>query len=202
MRVRVSSVGPAAGWLASSLSAVARVCMTDVVSYEYDKRDDSPARRADVPRARRTRRALPEPLRCHQGRHPQRVAATPGRQAGSRVRCRGRRQPALPLRVRRGSRRAARAPPRPARARHAHVTASPQRGQAYRCDLGYGLKPWLVVSNNARTRLLDDIIAIRLPTTARHLPTWVNPPPARPLPRYPNPHPIQHLTNTQPHDHY
>src|ERR1700730_11309475 len=52
-----------AGWLASSLNAAARACMTDVVSYEYDKRDDSPARRGDVPRARRTRRALPEPVR-------------------------------------------------------------------------------------------------------------------------------------------
>ena len=40
------------GWLASSLSAAARACMTDKVSYEYDKRDDSPARRGDVPRAR------------------------------------------------------------------------------------------------------------------------------------------------------
>jgi hypothetical protein len=46
-------------------------------------------------------------------------------------------------------------------------------GQVYRCDLGYGLRPWLVVSNNARNRLLDDIIAIRLTTTARDLPTWV-----------------------------
>ena len=53
------------------------------------------------------------------------------------------------------------------------MTASPQRGQVYRCDLGYGLKPWLVVSNNARNRLLDDIIAIRLTTAARDLPTWV-----------------------------
>ena len=58
------------------------------------------------------------------------------------------------------------------------MTASPQRGQVYRCDLGYGLKPWLVVSNNARNRLLDDIIAIRLTTTARDLPTWVKLSPA------------------------
>jgi mRNA-degrading endonuclease toxin of MazEF toxin-antitoxin module len=58
------------------------------------------------------------------------------------------------------------------------VTASPQRGQVYRCDLGYGPKPWLVVSNNARNRLLDDIIAIRLTTTARDLPTWVKLSPA------------------------
>jgi mRNA interferase MazF len=78
------------------------------------------------------------------------------------------------------------APPRPARARHARVTASPQRGQVYRCDLGYGLKPWLVVSNNARNRLLDDIIAIRLTATARDLPTWVKLSPADPLAGYAN----------------
>lgn len=50
---------------------------------------------------------------------------------------------------------------------------SPQRGQVYRCDLGYGLKPWLVVSNDLRNRLLSDVIAIRLTTTVRDLPTWV-----------------------------
>jgi hypothetical protein len=47
------------------------------------------------------------------------------------------------------------------------------QGQVYRCDLGYGLKPWLVVSNDSRNRLLDEVIAIRLTTTARDLPTWV-----------------------------
>jgi mRNA interferase MazF len=52
--------------------------------------------------------------------------------------------------------------------------------------LGYGLKPWLVVSNNARNRLLDDIIAIRLTTTARDLPTWVKLSPADPLTGYAN----------------
>ena len=61
------------------------------------------------------------------------------------------------------------------------MTASPQRGQVYRCDLGYGPTPWLVVSGNARNRLLDDIIAIRLTTTARDLPTWVTLSPADPL---------------------
>lgn len=66
------------------------------------------------------------------------------------------------------------------------MTASPQRGQVYRRDLGYGLKPWLVVSNNARNRLLDDIIAIRLTTTARDLPTWVKLSPADPLTGYAN----------------
>lgn len=73
------------------------------------------------------------------------------------------------------------------------MTASPQRGQVYRCDLGYGLKPWLVVSNNARNRLLDDIIAIRLTTTARDLPTWVKFSPADPLTGYANADCIEQL---------
>lgn len=49
----------------------------------------------------------------------------------------------------------------------------PLRGQVFRCDLGYGAKPWLVVSNNVRNRLLSEVVAIRLTTTARDLPTWV-----------------------------
>jgi mRNA interferase MazF len=73
------------------------------------------------------------------------------------------------------------------------VTASPQRGQVYRCDLGHGLTPWLVVSNNARNRLLDDIIAIRLTTTARDLPTWVKLSPADPLAGYANADCIEQL---------
>ncbi len=48
------------------------------------------------------------------------------------------------------------------------------------------IPPWLVVSNNARNRLLDDIIAIRLTTTARDLPTWVKLSPADPLTGYAN----------------
>jgi mRNA interferase MazF len=66
------------------------------------------------------------------------------------------------------------------------VSVTPQRGQVYRCDLGYGLKPWLVVSNNSRNRLLDDVVAIRLTTTARDLPTWVKLSPADPLVGYAN----------------
>lgn len=49
----------------------------------------------------------------------------------------------------------------------------PVRGQVYRCDLGYGPKPWLVVSNNPRNRHTADVLAIRLTTTVRRLPTWV-----------------------------
>jgi mRNA interferase MazF len=73
------------------------------------------------------------------------------------------------------------------------VSVTPQRGQVYRCDLGYGLKPWLVVSNNSRNRLLDDVIAIRLTTTARQLPTWVKLSPADPLAGYANADCIEQL---------
>jgi len=49
------------------------------------------------------------------------------------------------------------------------------RGQIYRVDLGYGPKPWVVVSNNIRNRNLDTIIAARITTTNKnaHLPTVV-----------------------------
>ena len=73
------------------------------------------------------------------------------------------------------------------------MTTSPQRGQVYRCDLGYGLKPWLVISNDARNRLLDDIVAIRLTTSARDLPTWVKLSPADPLTGYVNADCIEQL---------
>jgi len=73
------------------------------------------------------------------------------------------------------------------------VSVTPQRGQVYRCDLGYGLKPWLVVSNNSRNRLLSDVIAIRLTTTARELPTWVKLSPADRLTGYANADCIEQL---------
>ncbi len=66
------------------------------------------------------------------------------------------------------------------------MSVTPQRGQVYRCDLGYGLKPWLVISNNSRNRLLSDVVAVRLTTTARELPTWVKLSPADPLAGYAN----------------
>jgi mRNA interferase MazF len=50
-----------------------------------------------------------------------------------------------------------------------------------------------VVSNNARNRLLDDIIAIRLTTMARDLPTWVKLSPAGPLTGYANADCIEQL---------
>lgn len=51
----------------------------------------------------------------------------------------------------------------------------PLRGQVYRVDLGHGLKPWLIVSNNSRNRNLDTVIAARVTTTSRHarIPTVV-----------------------------
>jgi mRNA interferase MazF len=73
------------------------------------------------------------------------------------------------------------------------VSATPQRGQVYRCDLGYGPKPWVVVSNNSRNRLLDDVIAIRLSTTVRDLPTWVKLSPGDPLAGYANADCIEQL---------
>lgn len=73
------------------------------------------------------------------------------------------------------------------------MSVTPQRGQVYRCDLGYGLKPWLVVSNNSRNRLLSDVIAVRLTTTARDLPTWVKLSPADPLAGYANADCIEQL---------
>jgi mRNA interferase MazF len=56
----------------------------------------------------------------------------------------------------------------------------------YRCDLGYGAKPWLVVSNNARNRHTADVLAVRLTTTPRKLPTWVAMASSDPLAGYAN----------------
>jgi mRNA interferase MazF len=65
------------------------------------------------------------------------------------------------------------------------VTA-PLRGQVYRADIGYGPKPWLIVSNNPRNRATADVLAVRLTTTARELPTWVRLGPTDPLNGYVN----------------
>jgi mRNA interferase MazF len=50
-----------------------------------------------------------------------------------------------------------------------------------------------VVSNNARNRLLSDVIAIRLTTTVRQLPTWVKLSSADPLTGYANADCIEQL---------
>lgn len=49
------------------------------------------------------------------------------------------------------------------------------RGQTYRVDLGHGAKPWVVLSNNARNRNLDTVLAARITTTSKnaHIPTVV-----------------------------
>jgi mRNA interferase MazF len=60
------------------------------------------------------------------------------------------------------------------------VTA-PLRGQVYRADIGYGPKPWLIVSNNPRNRATADVLAVRLTTAVRELPTWVRLGPTDPL---------------------
>lgn len=41
-------------------------------------------------------------------------------------------------------------------------------------DLGYGAKPWLVVSNNQRNRALDTVLVARISTTLKPLPTRVD----------------------------
>lgn len=43
----------------------------------------------------------------------------------------------------------------------------PIRGVVYRADLGFGLKPWLVVSNNTRNQKLDSCLVARLTTTQK-----------------------------------
>lgn len=52
---------------------------------------------------------------------------------------------------------------------------TPVRGQVYRADVGHGAKPWLVVSNNLRNRVLPTVIAVRVTTSDNHpdLPTRV-----------------------------
>jgi len=51
---------------------------------------------------------------------------------------------------------------------------APARGQVYRADLGHGPKPWVVLSNNARNRQLDTVVAARITTSRKPaLPTIV-----------------------------
>ena len=45
---------------------------------------------------------------------------------------------------------------------------APLRGRVYLADIGYGAKPWLVVSNNQRNRRLGDVLAVRITTTSKH----------------------------------
>ncbi|GAB2915583.1 MULTISPECIES: type II toxin-antitoxin system PemK/MazF family toxin [unclassified Streptomyces] len=51
---------------------------------------------------------------------------------------------------------------------------TPIRGRVYMADIGNGRKPWLVVSNNARNRALQDCLAVRLTTSTKpELPTII-----------------------------
>ena len=74
---------------------------------------------------------------------------------------------------------------------------APLRGQVYRADIGYGSKPWLIVSNNPRNRATADVLAVRLMTTARELPTWVRLGPTDPLRGYVNADNIETLGKTE-----
>lgn len=75
------------------------------------------------------------------------------------------------------------------------MTAHPVRGQVYRADIGFGLKPWLVVSNNQRNRALSSVLAVRLTTTTKRidLPTWVPLSSADPLVGFVNVDDLQQL---------
>lgn len=56
------------------------------------------------------------------------------------------------------------------------------RGRIYRADIGYGLKPFLVVSNNRRNAQLQDVLAIRLTTSVKpEMPSIVVLDPADPM---------------------
>ncbi|MDQ3989481.1 MAG: type II toxin-antitoxin system PemK/MazF family toxin [Actinomycetota bacterium] len=75
----------------------------------------------------------------------------------------------------------------------------PLRGQVYRADIGFGAKPWLIVSNNHRNRALSDVLAVRLTTTQRHadLLTWVRLASADPLTGYVNADDLQQLHRSE-----
>jgi mRNA interferase MazF len=73
--------------------------------------------------------------------------------------------------------------------------SAPLRGQVYRADIGFGPKPWLVVSNNHRNRALSDLLAVRITITERraNLPTWVALGTCDPLVGYVNADDLQQL---------
>ena len=75
------------------------------------------------------------------------------------------------------------------------MIAPPVRGQVYWVDIGYGQKPWLIVSNNRRNRVLSDVLAVRITTTDKHvdLPTWVRLGSADPLVGHVNTDDVQQL---------
>lgn len=44
---------------------------------------------------------------------------------------------------------------------------TPLRARVYYADIGYGRKPFLCVSNNARNQKLNSFLAVRITTTAK-----------------------------------
>jgi mRNA interferase MazF len=44
---------------------------------------------------------------------------------------------------------------------------TPVRGRVYWADLGYGRRPWLVVSNNRRNARFEDCLVARITTTSK-----------------------------------
>jgi mRNA interferase MazF len=80
--------------------------------------------------------------------------------------------------------------------------SAPLRGQVYRANLGFGAKPWLVVSNNDRNRALSGLLAVRITTTERHadFPTWVRLDNGDPLVGYANTDDLQQLHCDELHD--
>jgi len=66
------------------------------------------------------------------------------------------------------------------------VSVTALRRQVFRVDLGRGAKPWLIVSNNARNRNLETVLAVRVTTTDKHanVPTVVPLSPADSLTGY------------------
>ncbi len=60
------------------------------------------------------------------------------------------------------------------------------RGQVFRVDFGHGARPWLIVSNDARNRNLETVLAVQVTTTDKHanVPTVVPLFPADPLTGY------------------
>lgn len=65
------------------------------------------------------------------------------------------------------------------------MNPAPLRGQVYRIDIGNGPKPWLIVSNNRRNRLLCTALGARITTTTKSgLPTAVGLTAADPLVGY------------------
>jgi len=66
------------------------------------------------------------------------------------------------------------------------MNASPTRGHVYRVALGnLDPKPYVIVSNNHRNRVLDSVLAVRITTTDKaHIPTAVELNSADPLVGY------------------